>query len=218
MSMNWGNALSSFAKGYAASALKKQENATKQTDREATAQERALRLEYLKSKVAQAAQPKEQDFGKILMKVMAGFQGPETIMTPEQMGAVTPPTIAQAEGGSVLAPAGSRFDLGEITSPTGARIGEYAPGYEPTMDKNVLLDTLRQSFGVDKQDAINKVLGLPKKKEQKIPDTLAFRGDAQKAMEAIEQGADKEAVLKKLTQAYPDKANQIQMLKFQLGK
>lgn len=91
--------------------------------------------------------------------VMAGQEAPS-----EEEMASFPPILGGAEGGKVMLPKEAIFGEGQITSPTGERIGEYLPGYEPkTLGAEDVAGAMREKFagGISKEDLQRKALGIP---------------------------------------------------------
>jgi hypothetical protein len=107
------------------------------------------------------------------LRVMGGQEEP----SPEEITQFTPqlqkPILGmggRATGGEVILPKDASFTDGQMLSPTGGRIGEYMPGYEPKPVGNFpvapeeVAGALRQKFagGISKEELQRKALGLPR--------------------------------------------------------
>lgn len=109
---------------------------------------------------------KSEEENKSILGLIAGLQPAENILTPEQISTVAPRTIGRAGGGEVLAPTGARFEEGQIISPEGRTIGEFAPGFEPKPFAPAIGAGLRKRLDVTREEAGRKLLGLPKATKQ----------------------------------------------------
>ena len=129
--------------------------------RRETGEELAGKKELLREE-ARLREPKERDTKKDILGLISGIRPPEDVLTPEQITAVAPRTLGRAMGGEVLAPAGARFEGGQIVSPTGEMIGEYTPGLEPKPFTPAIGAGIGQRLGVTREEATREYLGLPK--------------------------------------------------------
>lgn len=108
----------------------------------------------------------EPDISKSILGMISGLVPPEEVLPQEQIAQIAPRSLGTAMGGEVLAPEGATYKDGRIVSSTGEDIGSYMEGYEPKPFSPAIGSSIGNKFGITKEEAGRKLLGLPKAEKQ----------------------------------------------------